>query len=138
MNKPYKLAVKAVIRDEENRCLLIRRSNVCRNFAGKWEWPGGKLDDGEDFATAVAREVREETSLAVEITGLAGATEFEMPAVHVVLLCMEARITGGELALSEEHDDDAWVRLNELSRWPLADQVRDFMIDYARRKESRA
>ena len=132
--KPFVLAVKAVLFDEHHRCLLIRRSKTNRNFVGCWEWPGGKVDPGEDFAAAVMREAREEIALSIEITGLAGATQFEMPKVNVVLLCLEARVTGGELKLSEEHDDSAWVPLNELAQWKLADQIRDFMLDYAKRK----
>lgn len=132
--KRFSLAVKAVVLDPQGRCLLIRRSSHNRNFVGKWEWPGGKVDPGEDFATAVVRETREETSLEVEMTGLAGATQFEMPAVQVVLLCLETRIIGGKIKLSEEHDAFDWVSWSELSRRPLPDQVRDFMLDYAQRK----
>lgn len=132
--KPFALAVKAVIFDEHQRCLLIRRSNHNQSFIGCWEWPGGKVDPGEDFAGAVLREVCEETALDIEITGLAGATQFEIPKLKVVLLCMESRLLGGAIKLSEEHDDSAWVPLNELSQWKLADQVRDFMLDYAKRK----
>src|SRR5262245_46341455 len=116
-DKPFALAVKAVILDEQRRCLLIRRSAHNRNFVGCWEWPGGKVDPGEDFAPAVAREAREETGLEIEVDALAGALQFEMPKVNVVLLCMEARITGGKFQLSEEHDESAWVSLSELSRW---------------------
>jgi len=136
MDKPYKLAVKAVVLDDQDRCLLIRRSRACRNFVGKWEWPGGKVDPGEDFATAVLREAEEETGLRIEIIGLAGATQFEMPKVKVVLLCMEARIGGGVIRLSNEHDDFAWVPLGELTRLPLPEQVGDFMLDYAQKKGS--
>jgi 8-oxo-dGTP diphosphatase len=132
--KPFSLAVKAVIFDARGQCLLIRRSPHNRNFVGKWEWPGGKVDDGEAFATALLRETREETSLEIEITGLAGATQFEMATVVVVLLCMEARLTGSEVKLSDEHDDFAWVPLDELGLKPLPTQVSDFMQAYARRK----
>src|SRR5438034_5526666 len=132
--KPFVLDCKAVIFDDQQRCLLIRRSNRNRNCIGCWEWPGGKLDAGEDFADAVVREAHEETSLEIEITGLAGATQFEMPKVNVVLLCMEARVIGGQLNLSDEHDDAAWVPLSELPKRELAAQVRDFMLDYAHKK----
>jgi len=134
MNKPFKLAVKAILLDDHNRCLLLRRSPVCRNFVGKWEWPGGKLDDGEDFASALVREVREEASLEVEITGFGGATSFEMTAVRIVLLCMEARCAQGEVRLSEEHDEYAWVHLTDLAHWDLTDQVKPFMLEYANKK----
>ena len=134
LGKSFGLAVRAIILDAQQRCLLIRRSSACRHFVGKWEWPGGKVDPGEDFASAVVREAREETNLEVEVTGLGGATSFEMPAVHVVLLCMEARVVGGQLKLSEEHDEFAWAPLAELGRWPLTDHVRPFMLEYAQKQ----
>ena len=132
--KPFSLAVKAIILDEQQRCLMLRRSQANMHFVAAWEWPGGKVDEREGFADAVLRETREETALAIEITGLAGATQFEMPTVNVVMLCMEARIVGGEVKLSEEHDDLVWVPLNELDRLVLPDQIRGFMLDYGKRK----
>ncbi|HUT32557.1 MAG TPA: NUDIX domain-containing protein [Planctomycetota bacterium] len=136
MHKPYRLAVKAAILDAEGRCLLIRRSTHCRHYVGQWEWPGGKADKGEEFTEALAREAREETSLEIEITGLVGAAHFEMPAVHVILLCMEARSVGGEVALSEEHDQFAWAPLSDLASWDLTEQVRPLMLDYARSRRT--
>jgi ADP-ribose pyrophosphatase YjhB (NUDIX family) len=50
--QPFRLAVKAVVIDDANRCLLLRRSAANKNFVGCWEWPGGKVDPGEDFASA--------------------------------------------------------------------------------------
>ena len=132
MEKPFSLAVKAVILDAGGRCLLIRRSTANLHFVGQWEWPGGKVDPGEDFASAVIRETREETSLEVEITGLAGATHFEMPKVNVVLLCMETRIVGGEIKLSDQHDQFVWVPLTELSHWKSPEQIANFMLGYSR------
>lgn len=135
--KPFSMAVKAVILNDKGRCLLIRRSAHNKNFAGCWEWPGGKLDPGESFATGLEREVMEECGLTVELTALAGAMEFEMPAVRVVLLCMEARLTGGTMSLSEEHDEAAWIPLSNLQDQNLLAHQRVFMLDYARRKSSR-
>ncbi len=132
--KAFGLSVRAVVTDERGRCLLLRRSPANKGLVGKWEWPGGKTDPGEDFATALHRELAEETGLAVEITGFAGATSFDMPKIHVVLLCMEAVATGGSLTLSTEHDAAEWVPVSELSRWDLTDHVRAFMIDYSERK----
>jgi 8-oxo-dGTP diphosphatase len=133
-DKPFRLTVKAVILDDQQRCLLVRRSASNGSFVGCWEWPGGKLEEGEDFATALLREAREETGLEVRITGLAGATMYEMPQLHVVLLCMEARRVSGELRLSEEHDDLAWAPLGELARYPFSPGIGAFMLDYAKRK----
>ena len=135
--KPYSLTVKAVICDEQERCLLIRRSANNRNFVGKWEWPGGKVDPGEDFAVATVREAREETGLDIELTGVAGVTQFEMPKAFVVMLCMEACIIGGAMALSDEHDAQQWVPLSNLGEIELIDgTVRDCMLEYAHKKKA--
>lgn len=136
--KPFSLTMKAVIVDGEGRTLLIRRSKANKNFTGKWEWPGGKVDPGEDFAAAAIRETKEETGLDVELTGVAGVAQFEMPKAFVAMLCMEARIVGGEIALSEEHDAFQWVPLSKLHEIELIDgSVRDCMLEFAARKTRR-
>ncbi len=134
--KPFRLTVKAVICDEQQRCLLLRRSAHNRSFVGCWEWPGGKVEDGEDFAIALVREVKEEASLEVELIALAGATTFEMPAAHIVILCMEARLLSGEVRLSEEHDHFVWAPLTEFNRYAFSPGIAMFMLDYAKRKSS--
>jgi 8-oxo-dGTP diphosphatase len=131
--KPFGLTVRAVVSDGLGRCLLIRRSPANRSAAGKWEWPGGKVDPGEDFAAALHRELAEETGLAVRLTGLAGATSFEMPKAKVILLCLEAVPAGGALTLSAEHDAAEWAPIADLARWELSDTARPFMLDYAER-----
>ncbi len=134
--KPYSLSVRAVILDDQDRCLVLRRSSRNRNFAGCWEWPGGKLAPGEDFISGLRREVREESGLEIEFTGLAGATEHEMPTVRVVLLCLMARPAGGELRLSHEHDDQGWARLDDLAHWNFLEPLKPILQSLRERKES--
>lgn len=134
MQKPFGLAVKAVIWREDGRCLLLKRAASSRHWPGAWEWPGGKADPGEDFMTALRREVGEETGLTIEPTGLAGSAECELESIRIVLLCMEARLAGGAFRLSDEHEDHRWVELADLPRMDLSAQLKDFMIAYARRK----
>ncbi len=62
-------------------------------------------------------------------TGLAGDSEFEMPDVRVVLLCMHARLTGGELCLSEEHDDSAWVAPEAMTAWDVIPPMRPILAE---------
>ena len=115
--KPFRLAVRAVIRDEQGRCLLLRRSPMNKGFVGQWEWPGGKVDPGEDFDAALRREVREETGLEIELLGLVGSFDFEMPQARIATLCLEAQPAGGALRLSEEHDELAWVPSPNWPTW---------------------
>jgi ADP-ribose pyrophosphatase YjhB (NUDIX family) len=60
-------AAYAVVRNGAGRVLLVRRLDD-----GYWELPGGRVDIGESASAAAAREVAEETDVAIEITGLAG------------------------------------------------------------------
>lgn len=131
--KPFLLAVRAVIRDEQGRCLLLRRSNACKAFVGTWEWPGGKVDPGETFDVALRREVVEETGLEIELVGAAGAFAIEMAQQRLAVLCMEAKPSGGALRPSEEHDQSAWVPLSDLLQWDLTDGFRQFAEAYTRR-----
>jgi 8-oxo-dGTP diphosphatase len=131
--KPFRLAVRAVIRDHQGRCLLLRRSSACKAFVGTWEWPGGKADPGETFDVAVRREVVEETGLEIELTGVAGAFAIEMAQQRLAVLCLEAKPAGGALRLSEEHDQSAWAPLPELLKWNLTDGFREFAQEYIKR-----
>jgi 8-oxo-dGTP diphosphatase len=56
----YRISVKATIKDESGRILLLREKD------GSWELPGGGLEHGEDAKEALAREIAEETGLTVE------------------------------------------------------------------------
>jgi len=134
MSKPFSLAVKAAIADADGRYLLLRRSAHNRNFVGCWEWPGGKLDAGEDFAAGLHREVAEETGLIVELTGLACTTTYEMPKANMVLLCMEARVISGGVRLSEEHDAFVWVPLADIPRYEYPPRISEMMLEYAVKK----
>jgi 8-oxo-dGTP diphosphatase len=99
---PYRLSLKAVVRDERGRVLLLRRSARCKANAGKWELPGGKLDPGETIDEALRREIAEETGLAVHIERVAGAGESARPDMRVAYLFMEARAEAGPVVLSDE------------------------------------
>jgi 8-oxo-dGTP diphosphatase len=128
--KPYGLAVRALIRDEQGRCLLLRRSPANRRFAGLWELPGGKCEPGEPFDAALRREAREETGLDVELLGVVGAFDFALPEVRVAVLCLEAKSVGGALRLSEEHDESAWVPPAEITHRQLTVGTREMAAAY--------
>lgn len=125
-SKPWGLAVRAIIRDEAGRWLLVRRSSQCKHFAGTWELPGGKMDPGETVDAALRREVREETGLSVRPSGVAGVTEYEMAKAHVVSLYFNTVMEAGEVTLSAEHDAFNWVTPAELRALELNPQMKNF------------
>ena len=128
--KPFGLAVKALIADDHGRILAIRRSMDSKQFKHAWDLPGGKVDAGEGFDVALVREVEEETGLRIVLEGVAGATEYAMPASRLAVLVLKARRIGGEVTLSSEHDGFTWVPLGELAAMGFHGALREFIVDY--------
>ncbi|MGK5627769.1 NUDIX domain-containing protein [Streptomyces sp. URMC 123] len=116
------VAASAVVTDEEGRILLQRRRDN-----GLWALPGGGMDMSESLPGAAVREVREETGLDVEITGLVGT--YTDPR-HVIAysdgevrrqfnVCFTARVVGGGLAVSDESTELRFVAPTELGSLPM-------------------
>jgi 8-oxo-dGTP pyrophosphatase MutT (NUDIX family) len=105
-------SASAIVTDEQGRILLIkRRDNTL------WALPGGGHDIGETIEQTAVREVKEETGLDVQVTGLTGI--YTNPA-HVVAftdgevrqqfsLCFTTTLLGGQLAIDHESTDIAWT-----------------------------
>jgi len=121
------VVVAAVIRDGD-RVLVCRRPEGKRH-GGLWEFPGGKVEDGETRAQAVRRELREELVLTVDAVG---ATQFVAtdPGTPYRIEFIETAVTGPPQPL--EHSEVAWHTPAELSVLPLAPTdarfVREFLI----------
>ncbi|MEO8549141.1 MAG: NUDIX hydrolase [Kofleriaceae bacterium] len=109
-------AVGAFIFDPEHRVLVIQRGTPPGE--GLWSVPGGKLEASETLAQAVAREVREETGLVVEVGPLACVVERMGDDHHFVILDYLARPIGGELRAASDVRDARWVTDGELAALP--------------------
>jgi len=124
----------AFVLDEEGRILLARRAS--EPDAGKWDVPGGFLEEGEDAIEGLRRELREETSLELEVGDFVGTftdTYGDGPeAVHVLNLVWDARILSGRPAPADDVSELRWFPKDELPedvelafRW-LAAGLRDW------------
>ena len=112
-------SANVVVTDEAGRVLVIHRTDN-----GNWALPGGALDLGESLTQTAVREVREETGIECEVTGLVGI--YTDPR-HVILytsngearqefsVLYTARATGGEPTPSDESRDVVWVMRDELA-----------------------
>ncbi len=111
-------AVGAVIMDPAGRLLLIKRGH--EPGAGLWSLPGGRIEPGETHEQALAREIREETSLRVECRRLLGTAE--LPGADGAVIDVSdylAVVTGGELAPGDDAADARWVTAADLDGLPL-------------------
>ena len=117
--KDWGLTVRGLVK-KDNKILILRRHPKSRNNPHKWELPGGKVDPGEFFDNALIREFKEETNLEVEIESLFEVVQDEFISrrtnrpISTVQLMMNLEIIGGEVKISDEHDDFKWVSNEEL------------------------
>ena len=127
------VGVGAIVFDGAGRVLLVRRGKP--PDAGRWSVPGGKLEPSETLVQGVAREVREETGLVVEVGALACVVErIDDPRHHFVILDYFARVIGGTLAAASDVTDARFADDAELLTLPLTDGLRDVLAS-ARAKQ---
>jgi len=108
--------VAAVIRDAEDRVLLTQRLQG-RHMGGLWEFPGGKVDDGESPSDALERELHEELGIDVRIEQPITFAVHEEPGLRILLLFYAVRIIGGE-PRGREGQAVEWVPVTELPSYP--------------------
>jgi 8-oxo-dGTP pyrophosphatase MutT (NUDIX family) len=105
----YPVSIKGVLIHGRRVLLLL-------NERGEWDLPGGRPNPGEDHRAALAREVREEAGLVVEVGALLDEHQFEvLPQRFVRIVAYACWLVGANaVVLSHEHLDTRWVPLAEL------------------------
>ena len=101
--------------------VLVARRSAPSPLAGQWEFPGGKVEPGEDPEATAVREMIEELGCTIEVTGwLEGETTI---CEDLVLRVALARLVGGD-PVPGEHDAMRWLRADELDQvaWTEADR----------------
>ncbi len=113
---PHHLVVAAVIRRGE--AVLIDKRRADGLLGGLWEFPGGKMEAGEDFHTALIREIQEE--LGVNLKVGAGMGKYQHAYTHfklTVYVFSGEVVSGTPRALAA--DEIRWVPINELAQYPM-------------------
>ena len=92
MSKKLVLVAAGALFDDEGRVLLARRPEG-KSMAGLWEFPGGKIEDGESPETALVRELQEELSIKVKENNLKSLTfvSFNYSNFHLLMVLYACR-----------------------------------------------
>lgn len=112
------VAVSAIVIEGE-KVLVVERGKPPGE--GLWSVPGGRLELGELVKDGVAREVREETGLLVEVGTLVEVLERMGETWHYVIHAHVARVIGGELAAGDDVRAVRWVDEGELAALPTTE-----------------
>ena len=128
------LLVNRAIISDNNQILLLQRAEDDSHNAKLWEFPGGKVDTGEESTSGLIREVFEETGLAIELSSPVAHVESELITVGkyegrlYVALFYAAQRLGGDLILSDEHSNAQWVVPELATKYALSRQSRRALV----------
>lgn len=119
MNMKTVRVVAAVIKNK-NKILATQRGYG--EFKGGWEFPGGKIEEGETPQEALVREIKEELDTEIAVGNLIDTIEYEYPTFHLSMDCFWCEIITGNLEL-KEHEAAKWLTKDNLDsvEWLPAD-----------------
>ena len=116
--------VAAVIKaiNENGEPIIFATQRGYGDFKGGWEFPGGKIEEGETPQEALVREIREELETEIAVGELIDTIEYDYPTFHLSMDCFWAEIVSGNLVLTE-HAAAKWLTKDKLDsvEWLPAD-----------------
>lgn len=104
---------------EKDGLVLLARRKEGGALAGKWEFPGGKLEPGETPEACLKRELAEEFGVEAEIGAFVASVRFDHRGESMELLAYRARHLSGEFSLND-HSEIVWAAPGELLAYDLA------------------
>lgn len=109
--------VAAVIKNE-NKYLIAKRA-AHKLDAGKWEFPGGKIEIGETPDTALKRELLEELGIETVIGSFIKSVLCDIGHATIKLMAYEVKLMHMEFQLSD-HDEIIWVSIEDITSFPVS------------------
>lgn len=110
--------VTAAIIINKGRVLIAQRDDK-QKLAGKWEFPGGKIEPGETAEECLKREIKEELGIKIEVDKFFAESIYHYVTGTIKLIAYEARWVEGEYKLAA-HSQIKWVKPDELGNYDFS------------------
>ena len=107
--------VAAVIKakNEQNKPIIFATQRGYGDYKDGWEFPGGKIEEGETTQEALKREIMEELDTEISVGELIDTIEYDYPNFHLSMDCFWCKILDGDLVL-KEHEAAKWLDKNTI------------------------
>ncbi len=111
--------VAAIIKNEDK---VFATQRGYGDFQGGWEFPGGKIEDGESKEAALIREIKEELAVEISVNKYLITVEYDYPTFHLSMDCFLCSLKKGDIKLLE-HSAAKWLDKESLDTvsWLPAD-----------------
>ena len=116
MLSPLSVAAAVIIQRDQ---VLVTRRAPGQKMAGVWEFPGGKLESGENAATCIVRELAEELGVVAEAGEVLATNLHHYPGGAIELIGIQVRVASDDWKLTV-HDEVRWVGAADLLSLDLA------------------
>ena len=110
------IRVTAAIIESGDKILIAQRKSTDDLFGGLWEFPGGKIEDGESPEECLARELKEELEIEAEIGILITSNKHRYPNGIFELLAYRVQHFSGDFVLND-HNEIKWIAIDEISNF---------------------
>ena len=117
--KTVKVVAAIIIHDQK----IFATQRGYGEFKDGWEFPGGKIEQGETSQEALVREIKEELDTEIEVKDFLETVEYDYPNFHLSMDCFFCTIKSGKLVL-KEHEAAKWLTVDTVDsvNWLPADR----------------
>ena len=112
------IKVVAALIEKDGKYLIARRSTGDENVLGKWEFPGGKVQENETEEHAIEREIKEEFELNIKAIRFVTNSIYEYPGKTIDLRLYECKYLSGEFHL-HDHSEYKFVKKEDIVKYDL-------------------
>ncbi|PIP27945.1 MAG: DNA mismatch repair protein MutT [Candidatus Moranbacteria bacterium CG23_combo_of_CG06-09_8_20_14_all_35_22] len=109
MERKFGVAVKAIIKNEDGKYLVLYKSEAEEINPNEIDIPGGRIKFGENLEESLKREIEEEIGIKIEIIKPARTWGFVKDDLHLVGITFLAKYISGKIRLSGEHTKYEWI-----------------------------
>ena len=122
--KHIKVAAALIIRDNNGSKEFFATQRGYGNYKDWWEFPGGKIEAGENAENAVVREIKEELNTTIRVEDKLCTVDYDYPEFYMTMTCFVCSVVEGKLELLE-HENASWLNKDNYKdvKWLPADYL---------------